>query len=94
MKNINTYMKKTCIFLTSEELAKILEDLYPNSKVNVEPTLDGLIVEVDETEINTGGSHSKLATKLAEYFDVIQITSIHTDIADVDYPVGIWICYR
>ena len=95
MKNVNTHMEKTCIFLTCEELTEILKGLYPDSEINVEPTLDGLIVEINETDINTGGSHSELATKLTEYFDVIQITSIHTDIADVSYyPVGIWICYR
>lgn len=94
MKNITEYNKKTCIFKTVEEMNDdIKAAIDPTANINV--CLDG--VEFTKTfadfkEPYTDDiSEEEIFSKLAEYYDVKEITSIHIDDCDM---AGVWICYK
>ena len=84
MKNIRMSQLKKCIFLSEDEFAMLLEELY-NTSVSIGLD-DGLYYEAS-VEIN----NIDLFEKLKDYFDVSEICSIHADSAEY---MGIWICYQ
>ena len=86
MKNVkNTQMKK-CIILSSKEFEGILDELF-DCAVTAEYSLDGLTLYTDDDCIDI----EELCNKLAEYFDVDRVTSVHIDDCD---DIGVWICYQ
>lgn len=86
MKNVNEYMLKTCIYMPADEYEELLKELF-GEYLRVDFTLEGLGVEYN----NITCDEPDIASKLAEYFDVKEITSIHID--DCDY-MGVWIVYK
>lgn len=95
MKNVRPNQLKKVIFLTQEEYEEVLSEIY-GTEIIVHPDLDGIWYEYsDEAYLNEedggvtieGGLHERLA----EYFDVEEVISIHCD--DCDY-VGIWIAIK
>lgn len=87
MKNVNKYQLKKCIFLTIEEFDEILKTVYPDSEVNISYDFEGMSVDVDDDGVDVNDMYQKLA----EYFDVNTVTSIHIDDCDT---VGVWIVYK
>ena len=89
MKNVKDYQLKKCIFMETEEFDKIIKKLF-GDKVEVELSLDGMwIGENGDDCIET--PFEEVAEKLASYFEVDKITSIHMDDCD---EIGVWICYK
>ena len=104
MKNVRESQLKTCILVTNEEFDNILSEVTSNM-VTASYELDGItydanysneVIPEDEIEEYTDEYFyqdiTKFYKKLADYFGVKEVTSIHTD--DCEYPVGIWICYK
>ena len=87
MKNANDYQLKKCIFLTPDEFEDVLHIIYPDSEIDVAYSMDGLTVDVDEDCPDDEDFHKKLA----DYYDVAQVTSLHIDDCDC---VGVWIVYK
>lgn len=85
MKNVTQSMLKTSIFMLSDDFTKLVTDLFPGVQINYD--LDGINYEYEEDSFDT----NTLPTKLAEYFDVKEITSIHSDNYDC---IGVWITYK
>lgn len=85
MKNITPYMLKTCIYLDSERFDEILNEVF-GPDIRAEYSLDGISVFYETAE-----EEPDVKEKLAEYFGVSEITSIHID--DCEY-IGVWICYK
>jgi hypothetical protein len=93
MKNIQEWQLKKCIFMNTDEYDKIIKSLF-GSHIEVEFTLDGMWVgnpNVDSLDDICEISFDELSAKLAEYFDVEQVTSVHMDDCD---EIGVWICYK
>ena len=95
MKNVRPNQIKTAIFLTVAEYENILKEIF-GFNVIVHTDLDGLWYETgeiltEEVEI-TDEVGSDLFCKLATYFDIKEITSLHAD--DCIDEVGIWIIYK
>ena len=107
MENVNFNQKKTCICLTQTEFDNILKDLTgnmvvadyssegieysvnPNNDVIPESRIEEYVYEYFYTDIQ------KFYKKLAKYFDVSEITSIHLWIPDdYDYETLVWITYN
>lgn len=88
MKNIREYQLKKCIFMSSDEYERIIKEIF-GQNIDVEFTLDGMIIGEldDENEIYW----DEIASNLARYFDVKEVTSVHMD--DID-AIGVWICYK
>lgn len=98
MKNVTKYNKKTCIFKTEDEMYDDIKTVF-GPTADIECSIEG----IDFTRIvDNGGDeeyrpetetipNNELFSKLAEYYDVQEITSIHIDDCDM---VGIWICYK
>jgi len=87
MKNVRPEILKTCICLDVYEFKSTLYNLF-NKHINIDFSYDGLNVCYASDE-----DRDIMATvleKLAEHFDVAQITSIHIDDCE---EVGIWIVY-
>jgi hypothetical protein len=106
MKNVSNTQLKKCILVSNREFDRIIAKITEN-KVIVEYSIDGIcyegnyeedtpqdrVDEIDEyTEENFYQDITRFYKKLAEYFDVNEITSIHTD--DCESPIGVWICYK
>lgn len=85
MQNVTESMLKTSIFMTSDDFTRIVTHLFPG--IHVDYALDGISYNYEDDGLDT----DMLYTKLAEYFDVKEITSIHSD--DCDY-IGVWITYK
>lgn len=90
MRNVNNYMLKKCIFLTSDEYECILKKLFGDT-IRVEFSMDGIWVGYDGEDFLDVCEEPDIYTKLAAYFDVTEVTSVHMD--DCEY-VGVWICYK
>lgn len=95
MKNVTQSMLKTSIFMLGDNFTKLVTHLFP--EVQVEYDLDGINYEYKEDSLDTDVLH----TKLAEYFNVKEITSIHynrtanfMDSSDNYDCIGIWITYK
>jgi hypothetical protein len=86
MKNVADYQLKKCIFLTAEGFENVVKEIYPDNEVEVEYSMDGLTVDVDGDCPDDEDLHKKLA----DYYDVAKVTSVHMD--DCDY-IGVWIAY-
>lgn len=86
MKNVLSSQLKTCIILPNDEFDRIVSDIYPDDDTDVTYELDGISVSVNDD------CAEDLYSRLAEYFDVKEITSIHID--DCEYPIGVWIVYK
>lgn len=85
MKNVTQSMLKPSIFMPSDDFTKLVTDLFPGVQINYD--LDGINYEYEDNSFDT----NTLPTKLAEYFDVKEITSIHSDNYDC---IGVWITYK
>lgn len=92
MKNIKLSNLKKCLFKTIDEFQTDIKNAF-NGKLKVSCDYDGIsfdsVNENDTTEDNF--DNSNIYTTLAAYYDIAEITSIHTD--DCDYT-GVWICYK
>lgn len=86
MKNVRKNQLKKCICVEAQEFTDIVHEIL-GEDVNVEYTLEGLDVYTDEKCIDM----DDLCAKLTEYFDVKEVTSVHTDHHDY---VGVWVVYR
>lgn len=88
MKNVKDYQLKKCIVMKTYEFESLIKKLLGNA-VEVEFTLEGIWIGYtnDTSEI----PFEDLSAKLAEYFDVKDITSVHLDDC---YQIGVWICYK
>ena len=81
--------RKNCIALTVNEFRELLDTIYKRP-VSVDFDADGLYIgflEDDDTELPIEDIHKRLAEK----FDVGEVTSIHID--DFEPPL-IWIVYK
>lgn len=88
MKNVRENQLKKAIYLSSTEYKEILSELF-NRKIEVEIALDGISYSTpDNFELNTDDLHERLA----KYFDVKNVSSIHAD--DVEWDIGIWVIYQ
>lgn len=87
MQNVREAQKKTCIFLEIEEFNSIIHRLFGDN-IETDFSLDGVYVGYENGDnLDTQEMHNKLA----EYFDVATVTSIHIDDADV---TGVWVVYK
>ena len=105
MKNVRDSQLRTSIVISHEEFDHILSELTSNM-VKASYTLEGIdyepnyhwgeVLPEDEMEAyvdeNFYEDITKFYKKLAGYFDVKEVTSIHID--DCDSPVGVWITYK
>lgn len=85
MQNVTPSMLKTSIFMTSDDFTRLVTHLFPG--VQVDYALDGISYDYEEDSLDTNILHAKLAG----YFDVKEITSIHSDDCDC---IGVWITYK
>lgn len=76
---------KKCLMLTADEFRDVLAKLYGDS-VYADFSLDGLYVGLTEDDIPVEDLHEKLA----KYFRVHSIDSIHLD---DDEPCNVWLVY-
>lgn len=85
MRNTENYKFANCIIMSSDEYAIIMRELF-DSKVYVEFGSAGIFVGYDDPTCE----EPNVYTKLAEYFEVSEITDIHFDyVAD-----KVWIAYK
>lgn len=95
MKNVTKYNLKNCIFKTEEEMLEDLKEMFLQD-IKISCVLDGIYIEKiitqseDEMEVESI-TREELFDKLAEYYDVKEITSIHTDNSEY---LSFWICYK
>lgn len=87
MKNVNKENLKKCIFLEWNEYKKIIGNLFEG--VSVEFCTDGIYYSGDN-EDEDAPYDEEVNAALAEYFDVVAVTSVHADDCDI---IGIWISY-
>jgi len=88
MKNVKKYQLQKCILLPSNSFKKIIHKIYGES-VDVKFTREGMWIGYtnDASKI----PFEDISRKLAEYFDVKSIISIHMNDGDI---IGVWICYK
>ena len=86
MKGAKEHQLKKCIYLTLDEFEEIVFNLY-DEPIEIEVSLDGITIMTDKDCVDV----DELYQRLAKYFDVDEVTSIHAD--DCEY-VGIWIVYN
>lgn len=87
MKNVRENQLKKCILLTTEELEKLMSEIF-ETKVIVHCSLEGAWYETPLKDLDI--DDDTLCTELSKYFDV-NVTSIHID--DCEY-IGVWVCYK
>lgn len=86
MKNVRKDQLKKCIVLEVKEFDNLLHQLFGDD-IETDYSLDGLYIGYSNGDnLDTQELHDKLA----EYFDVYQVTSIHIDDCDV---LLVWIVY-
>lgn len=84
MRNVSKYALKTCIFLDENEFEDVIEEIYgENASCSLS---DGVKVYNGEDRV----FQDELYPKLAEYFDVSKVVSIHAD----DCSYSCWIVYE
>ena len=90
MKNVREANLKKCIFLTTDEFESIIKSLFGYS-TNITYEMDGMTIH----EVNDGTDDAidtnLLHDRLAKYFDVEKITSIHIDDCE---KTRVWIVYK
>lgn len=84
MQNISESNVKKSIFLLSDEFERILHHLF--NDIEVTYSLDGMSIDIGNDSIDTDVLHDRLA----RYFDVEKVTSVHIDDCDM---VGVWITF-
>ena len=89
MKNVKSWQLKTCIFIDMDEFDEIIKKVVSDNIV-VSYCLDGIYFE-NKNNTEEFIDEQDIYKKLAKYFDVKTITSIHIDDFDI---VGVWICYH
>lgn len=87
MKNIVSTDIVNCIVKSSEDYEMIIKSIY-GEEATVEFSSEGIYVGYMNDADNT---IDDIYERLAEYFDVAEVTSIHTD-ANSEFSV--WICYK
>lgn len=89
MKNITSKQIKHCITLSTEKFKNIIIEL-SDIPITIDYTLEGIDIY---TEDDTFGQvdMEEIKTKLADYFDVGEITSIHLD--NNEYDMNVWLVY-
>lgn len=85
MRNVTEYMIKTSIVIPSDAYSRIVDELFPGFKVYFD--LDGLYYSDGRDDLE----YEVLYAKLAEYFGVKKVTSVHIDDCD---DIGVWITYK
>ena len=98
MKNVNKDQLKHAILLSKEEFAKIVKELFGNL-CDVDIDYNDNTITLYDRETDDYVYLVDVYPKLAEYFDVTEITSIHCQVCydDEDFgdaPVLFWICYK
>ena len=78
---------KNCIYLNEDEFISVLEEIYPDYKIDVRCSNDGLLIDVNGDCPDTADLHERLR----KYYNVYEIESIHIDDAEA---IGIWIVYH
>lgn len=87
MKNVRSEEKKTCIFLTVEDFELLLDKLF-SGNVSAYYEMDGIGYEREDDEPIV---LEMIYDRIAWYYDVGEVTSIHIDDSS---PYGVWICYK
>ena len=98
MKNVNKDQLKHAILLSKEEFTKIVKELFGNL-CDVDIDYNDNTITLYDRETDDYVYLVDVYPKLAEYFDVAEITSIHCQVCydDEDFgdaPVLFWICYK
>ena len=90
MKNLKPSNLKTCIFIEEE----IFRDIFASIFEEYNADNNEIDVEIDVTEgiYFCAIDNETVYKKLAEYFDIEEITSIHID--QCEEHIGVWICYK
>ena len=90
MKNVKSWQLKTCIFMDMNEFDEIIKKVVSENIVVSYGLIDGIYFE-NKNNTEEFINEQDIYKKLAKYFDVKTITSIHIDDFDI---VGVWICYH
>jgi len=85
MKNIRKEQLKKCIALEGWEFEKLLNQVEPGCEV--EYSLDGITISKDDEDVD----NNSLYRKIARYYDVDEVTSVHIDDCD---NLLVWIVYK
>lgn len=86
VNNASDWQLKKCIFKTTDEFDEDLKKA-AGEEYTVEFHCDGLLFLKGNDTVNT----EEIFVRLAEYYNVSTITSVHMD--DID-EIGVWICYK
>lgn len=86
MQNVKENQKKNAICLSLDEFREVVNTVMPHTYVYFE---DDVWYEREEGYPEV--SETQIYSLLATYFNVAEITSIHTDDCDL---VGVWIVYK
>ena len=87
MQHIRPEQLKTCIAMDSSEFNNVLHTIFGDN-IETEYSMDGLYIGYRDGD---GIEDEELHKKLAEYFDVKTVTSIHID--DCEYLL-VWTVYK
>lgn len=90
MKNVKIEQLKKCIFLEQREFDDVLIKVFGDNTV-ADYSDSVLLVFQKETEGKIIGN-GELNERLAEYFDVKEVTSVHLDFGYDN--IGVWISYK
>ena len=90
MKNVNPYMKKTCIYLRGDDFEKLMRKIF-GDEIEIEWALEGSGVSIYRTNTATNEDINDydIIKELSKYFDTT-VLSFHTDCYE---SVGVWIVY-
>lgn len=90
MKNVGgNVWKVACLFTSCGEYERILKELFGDDLL-VEFGMEGIWVGYDDSDLWV--DEERIHSKLAEYFGVRKVTSVHMD--DDVMDVGVWIAYE
>ena len=98
MKNIKKESQKTCLLLNDKELNQVVKELF-DGRVRMEYTIEGIEYYATQEEHEDFvedmfyQNQQKFYEKLAEYFDVGSISSIHMVFCDWD-NIEVWLVYQ
>lgn len=92
MKNVEEYQKKNCIVLPVDDFGDVVKSLFGKT-ADFEIDYDGISVYCFDDDGNVVPIDSvDVFEKLAEYFDVEEVTSYHPD-DYIMFGTGVWIVY-
>lgn len=86
MRNVTNAMLRTAIFMFNDDFIVLIKKLFPNSHIDYDTR--GMAIDYNGDYLNI--NDSKICKKLAEYFDVKNITGIHLGSCNI----GVWIGYK